>query len=806
MTDLPPTCSAVNRSQQLFTAAVHGLRAARATVVGGQRFLDVWLFRNPSAALADPTIWRLRPPPAAATVEVSAAVIDGDHVRLTLQGLPDPTRYRLEITPPAAVPFDPLRVHLPVRLRPECPDLGNCFDTTEAPRLPASSPVDDYTARDWRALRQALVELHQRRRPDADLSAADPTITAIELFAHVGDVLHYRLDRVGTEAYLATARHRTSVRRHSRLLDYMLAESVAARTTIHVTVPPAGGSVNVVAGDIVRPAEATSLAFTLEADLAAVDALGEIALYDWGEDGCCLPEGSTSAVLVRPLPADPLGANWLAPGDKLAFEVVDPGNLAVHDAWRARTVATPWPEVAGNPAFRAPLPSRRAQIVELTAVEPIVDPLAPGLPLALVRWGSLDRLERAYPVSVDTTRGAPEVTVARANLVDAHHGLLVDGPADAVLEELRPDWADQPPDDLPGADGPGGGRDRLGWLLVGAPDGLARRADGMPYLLQARVTLASGAQIAADHVDTHLGVTPGVLAVTVEQEDWRPPLLRFSTGGQGAEPPTGSAIDARYEAGGGAAANVPANTLTELAHNTALPGQPPAWVAVTGASARNPVAAAGGTGPEPLARARRGAPQAFAAFPQRAVLPADHAAAARELPGIDRATASRTWTGAWPLIRTVVDLTGSDEQADLAAAIAHLDGLRMLGQEVTVVPGSGVGLVIGLDVCVAPGIDTEAVRREILARLRPGNADAPGLFHPGNLRLGGTIHTSGVITAAAGVHGVDAVEVTTARRLVEPESTVHEVLTFAAHEIPVLDDDPARPERGRIELTMRGGR
>jgi hypothetical protein len=130
----------------------------------------------------------------------------------------------------------------------------------------------------------------------------------------------------------------------------------------------------------------------------------------------------------------------------------------------------------------------------------------------------------------------------------------------------------------------------------------------------------------------------------------------------------------------------------------------------------------------------------------------------------------------------------------------------MLGQEVTVVPGTGVGLAIGLDVCVAPGIDTELVRREILARLRPGTADAPGLFHPTNLRLGGTIHTSSIITAAAGVHGVDAVQVTMARRLAEPEPTLHEVLTFAAREIPVLDDDAARPERGRIVLTMRGGR
>lgn len=801
MSELPPTCEARQRPQQLFDPAttVQGLRAARTSVVAGQRFLDVWLYRNPPAGLADASVWQLLPPPGAVTVGVAAAAIDGDHVRLTLQGLPDPTRYRLEVIPPAGVDFDPLRVRLPVRLRPECPDLGNCFDAGEPGSRPQPSPVDDYTARDWLALRQALVEFHQRRRPDADPSAADPTIAAIELFAHVGDILHYRLDRVGTEAYLVTARQRTSVRRHARLLDYMLSEAIAARTTVHISVPPAAGSIGVLAGDIVRPAESASLAFTVEHDLTAVDALCEIALYDWGEDGCCLAEGATSAILVRPLPADPLGAAWLAPGDKIAFEVIDPGDLAAHDAWRTRTPASPWPEVDGAHGFRTPLPSRKAQVVELIAVEGIVDPLAPGVHLTLVRWAAEDRLVRSYPVSVDTRRGAPEVSVVRANLVDAHHGLLVDGDPAETLEELRPDWADGLPEDV--AAGP----NRLGWLLVGAPRGLARRAEGRPYLLQARVTLPSGADLAVEHADTHLGVPPGQLAVTVDEEAWRAPLLRFRTGIQGTEPPAGSTISARYEAGGGERANVPANTLTVLERNTALPGQRPSWSAV-GAAARNPAPATGGVDPEPLARARRGAPQTFAAFPRRAVLPADFAAAAHELEGIDRATATRTWTGAWPLIQTVVDLTGSDAQADLAAAAAHLDGLRMLGQEVTVVSGTGVGLAIGLEVCVAPGIDTEDVRREILARLRPGTDDAPGLFHPANLRLGGTIHTSSIVTAAAAVQGVDAVDVTMARRLVEPEDTVHEVLTFEAREVPVLDDDAARPERGRLELTMRGGR
>ena len=60
----------------------------------------------------------------------------------------------------------------------------------------------------------------------------------IELFAHVGDLLHYRLDRVATEAYLETARLRTSVRRHARLVDFALGDGAAAETFVHVAVAP----------------------------------------------------------------------------------------------------------------------------------------------------------------------------------------------------------------------------------------------------------------------------------------------------------------------------------------------------------------------------------------------------------------------------------------------------------------------------------------------------------------------------------------------------------------------------------------
>ena len=394
--------------------------------------LEVWLYQDPPPALADPSLWSLEQAPGGTPVAIAAASIaatPSPHLELELAGLPDPARYRLVVEPPASVAFDPLRTWLPARLRPECPELGACFDVGEPPPPPPPSPVLDYRPRDWRSLRQALVEYVLRRDPDADVSIADPTITVAELFAHVGDLLNYRLDRVATESYLETARLRTSVRRHARLVDFAVDDGAAAETFVHVTVAPNASAVTVAAGSVAVDVSASDLAFTLEADLAADARLAEIPIYDWGEEACCLSAGATECVLVRPLAADPLGDAWLAAGDLLVFEVVDPDDEARHASWARRLQL--WPtDAGGDPRFRAPLPSRLAQVVHLTEVAPFADPLlGVGLALYRVRWAPDDALARPYPVGVDTSTGAAEVTVARANLVPAHHGRLVDGPA-----------------------------------------------------------------------------------------------------------------------------------------------------------------------------------------------------------------------------------------------------------------------------------------------------------------------------------------------------------------------------------------
>jgi len=153
------------------------------------------------------------------------------------------------------------------------------------------------------------------------------------------------------------------------------------------------------------------------------------------------------------------------------------------------------------------------------------------------------------------------------------------------------------------------------------------------------------------------------------------------------------------------------------------------------------------------------------------------------------------------------------EAADLAAVAqvqtqvqSALDAVRMAGTEVVTVAATPIGILIALTVCLFPGSDPVTARAAILASLRPGTPDAPGLFAPGSFRMGTDIYLSAVEATVAALPQVDAVAVTEARRLSDPPGTLHTVLVMGPAEVAVCDDDPNAPDRGRIQLTVEGGR
>ncbi|MFD7988164.1 putative baseplate assembly protein [Kitasatospora indigofera] len=330
------------------------------------------------------------------------------------------------------------------RLRALGPGFDRCYDRLEFsfrqgdPEAPAPAPAPargggplpsppapavDYLAKDYASFRRLLLERLALTMPEwTERHASDLGVTLVELLAHVGDQLSYHQDAVATEAYLDTARLRTSVRRHARLVGYPMHDGCAARTFVCVEtsrpltlrpddlaftafppgrLPPTGAAIPaelLTAGPypVYRPLERRDIVLRPEHN--------RIDLWTWGGQECCLPAGTTQATLLDEPPPEHGGERplRLAPGDVIVFEEnPDPGTGA---------------EAGRDPAHR--------QAVRLTKTTEGVDTLY-GTRVLDVEWADEDAL--VLPLCVTGCRapdgGAVNSVVARGNTVLVEHGI-----------------------------------------------------------------------------------------------------------------------------------------------------------------------------------------------------------------------------------------------------------------------------------------------------------------------------------------------------------------------------------------------
>lgn len=292
--------------------------------------------------------------------------------------------------------------------------------------LPASpsagpAPAIDYLAKDYAGFRRLLLERLSITLPRwTERHAPDLWVTLVELLAHVGDRLSYQQDAVATEAYLDTARLRTSVRRHARLVGYPMHDGCAARTVVCVetarelTVDT--GELAFTAGqedELAQPTDRPGSPVIPPRALVAarhpayqplerrtmrlLPAHNGVPLWAWGKDELALPAGTTRAALL-----DGRGGHRvldLRVGDLLVLE-----------------------ETKG-PGESAPDPGHR-QAVRLTRASRDVDAHT-GTAVVRIAWADEDAL--AFPLCVRNPLGPdgrPGATVlARGNALLVEHGL-----------------------------------------------------------------------------------------------------------------------------------------------------------------------------------------------------------------------------------------------------------------------------------------------------------------------------------------------------------------------------------------------
>jgi hypothetical protein len=243
----------------------------------------------------------------------------------------------------------------------DCPSDLDCAPACacEPPVLP--EPEINYLAKDYESFRQLILDRLAVLMPDwTETHAADIGIMLVEVLAYTGDYLSYYQDAVATEAYLDTSRQRISLRRHVRLVDYLLHEGCNARAWVCVEVssdlPLDPAEVSFITGfNNALAAQQTILSWDDLLNIPASDyevfeplvtdssaqiqlrsAHNKIYFYTWGQKECCLEEGSTTATfldtwVVKDTPVagrtsaastQPRRALQLAAGDVLIFEEV----------------------------------------------------------------------------------------------------------------------------------------------------------------------------------------------------------------------------------------------------------------------------------------------------------------------------------------------------------------------------------------------------------------------------------------------------------------------------------------------------
>jgi predicted phage baseplate assembly protein len=296
-----------------------------------------------------------------------------------------------------------------------------------------------------------------------------------------------------------------------------------------------------------------------------------------------------------------------------------------------------------------------------------------------------------------------------------------------------------------------------------------------------------------------LGSSSSATDFVVETEDDGTSYIRFGDGTVGRQAPPGTVFEADYRTGNGRAGNVGAGALYHIVTDDPR---------IT--SVRNPMPAQGGTDPEAVSQVRIHAPQAFRSQ-ERAVTEADYAEVCQRHAQVQKAVATRRWTGSWHTMFVTVDRReGRLVDAAFEEEMRRfLETYRLAGHDVEIEPPVFVPLDLAIQVCVLPGYFQGQVKEALLERFSSGVLPdgVRGFWHPDNFTFGQPVYLSQVVAAAMAAPGVMWAQVLRFQRWGKPALGELEEgrIALGRLEIARLENDPNAPENGRLEFVMEGG-
>ncbi|MCC6393691.1 MAG: hypothetical protein IT167_24045 [Bryobacterales bacterium] len=659
----------------------------------------------------------------------------------------------------------------------------------------ADVPPIDYLAKDFLSFRKALADFSALRYPEwKERSEADFGVMMMEALSALADDLSYTQDRVAAESSLETATQRRSLVRHARLVDYEPQPALAASVLLQFTVQGAGA---IPAGLLLSAAGPDGSAIYFEtghglADSGAFDAderWNERTPYYFDDSEQCLKAGAT-AMWVE-------GQGWgFTPGQLLLIET------------------------AGATTADPPL----RQVVQLDSKDPafeMTDALF-GVPLTRLKW----RVEDALTADRDLTR-----TKVKGNLITATQGrrytesFAVANPPAAQAQLPRTVFRTGPNQSSgylytlqrtgpvsPLAGSALAANSGVAWLPAKTATGrpspevrlLERRAGDTPLeWVWKRWLLDAGAFDAAFTLDAAYFAPVGTNSDKTVQMDYvgdQGDTVRFGDGVFGDIPEEDAVFTVTYRIGGGKAGNVSPDAVWRIE-------APSMAISVT-----NPFAGTGGADAETPLSILRKAPEAFRAVQYRAVRQEDYEAAAESLDWVQRAGTTFRWTGSWMTVFTAPDPKSSvelgvDQHVEL---IELLNRRRLAGYESYVPNPRYAALDLKISLCARADAFRGDVRAAVLRTLSTAKFvdGSVGFFHPDNFTFGQPLERSVLEAAIQNTAGVGGVISVSYRRRGYTNDYVNMPgqVVVGLDEIVLVENDPSRPDRGSIRITVEGGK
>jgi Baseplate J-like protein len=694
-----------------------------------------------------------------------------------------------------------------------CPsDLDCAPPQPDCPPPSTAIPPIDYLAKDFLSFRRALSDFSALQYPDwPERSAADFGMMFMEALSALADDLSYTQDRIAAEATIETSTQRRSILNHARLVDYEPRPATAARVWLQLDVT----GLKIDSGLVLSAQSPEGEEIPFETGTGLVDPQtgefkqesfrvnplwnrAQLQPYWWDDSQRCLRRGATEMWVEN----HGLG---LAKGDRLLIE----------------TQVRP-----ADPPVR--------EIVQLIKAIEEDDALL-GQAVTHLIWQKTDALQFDHDLTLDDA-GSPK-TILAGNLVPAVQGrrysetfmiprdpetalpaALISIPQ-AIVREGR--YVNTKPDLHPVSSVALGARipqylyslnvAPLAWLAVDDPD--------LPPLPEIFLQTIAGSWrwrrrlLDADQFESAFTIDPvrysRIARLTdgagspghLDYDGDRGDTIRFGDGTFGEIPDPDTIFQVIYRIGGGTIGNVAADAITRV---------DPASSVITAAT--NPFPATGGADRESSERVRRLAPQAFRAKQFRAVRSADYQAAAQTLPWVQRAGTVFRWTGSWLTVFTTPDPLDSEALtvAQHTQLINLLNRYRLAGYESYVPSPRYISLDLRVQVCARPDVfrgDVEAALLAALgaARQRDGTT---GFFHVDRWTFGMPLERSALEAAiqnAYGVAGVVAIQYRQ-RGITSTFLNLPETVQIPVDAILRLDNDPSRPERGALNITVEGGK